>query len=192
MDQDEFQSTYSFTLIIFSGEYHDYPSDVRIFLYSLLLVDGYEVHINDESYRELVKKMGERFLNDTPTRELDPTDLPKDIVIIDENVVAFRSKSIQNDIMYAFVTECLVRENDLLFFLEIASKHVISEYCRSFWHKKDGNERCIFLPEWPQETYNQQFIDRLGIGIITHCRVIDEKMQDLICKRCKYDYRSIN
>ncbi|XP_062601962.1 uncharacterized protein LOC134263594 [Saccostrea cucullata] len=48
--------------------------------------------------------------------------------------------------MYAFVTECLVEERDLKFFLTIASLHVIAEYCWPWEKEKCEGERCLYVP----------------------------------------------
>ncbi|XP_061195051.1 uncharacterized protein LOC133203248 [Saccostrea echinata] len=84
--------------------------------------------------------------------------------------------------MYAFVTECLVEDSDLEFFLTTASRDVISEYCRSWWYKRSEGERCLYVPEEPEKMYDL-LIDKLQLDIITHCTLSDRGIHDRISKR---------
>ncbi|XP_062596815.1 probable serine/threonine-protein kinase pats1 [Saccostrea cucullata] len=83
--------------------------------------------------------------------------------------------------MYAFVTECLVEDSDLEFFLTTASRDVISEYCRSRWYERSEGERCLYVPGSP-EKMNDLFIDKLQLDIITHCTVSDDSIHGGISK----------
>ncbi|XP_056018466.1 uncharacterized protein LOC125668285 [Ostrea edulis] len=162
------------------SKYHGYPRDVKSLLYSLLLVDEYTVKINGKSHKEVMTKIRERYFIDTNNYDINLRNLPEDIIRIEDDCIAFQSDDIRHDVMYAFVTECLVTESDLEFFLTTASCHVISEYCRSFWHKISKGERCLFLPKWTKEMYNELFIGKLQLDIITHCEELDEEMQEWI------------
>ncbi|XP_062592531.1 probable serine/threonine-protein kinase roco4 [Saccostrea cucullata] len=83
--------------------------------------------------------------------------------------------------MYAFVTECLVKDSDLEFFLTTASRDVIYEYCRHWDYKRDEGERCLYIPDWPGEMYDL-FIDKLQLDIITHCTMSDRWIHYRISK----------
>ncbi|XP_062604794.1 probable serine/threonine-protein kinase pats1, partial [Saccostrea cucullata] len=84
--------------------------------------------------------------------------------------------------MYAFVTECLMEDSDLEFFLTTASRDVISEYCRSWCYERTEGERCLYVSDRPEEMYDL-FIDKLQLDIITHCTLSDERIHDSV-SRC--------
>ncbi|XP_062568053.1 uncharacterized protein LOC134230299 [Saccostrea cucullata] len=96
-------------------------------------------------------------------------------------MINFKSDSIRHDVMYAFVTECLVEDSDLEFFLTTASRDVVSEYCRSWEYERSEGERCLFVPSMPEKMYDL-FIDKLQLDIITHCTVSDQNIHDRINK----------
>jgi hypothetical protein len=150
-------------------------------------MEEYTVKISENAYQDIVKKIRQRYFKELGC-EINLKDLPHDSVRIQDEVITFHSDDIRHDVMYAFVTECLVKKSDLVFFLMTASSHVMLEYCRSFWYKRGVNERCLFLPNWPQNMYVKHFIDKLNFDILNHCELKDEKMQSWITERCKYDY----
>ncbi|XP_062580397.1 probable serine/threonine-protein kinase pats1 [Saccostrea cucullata] len=84
--------------------------------------------------------------------------------------------------MYAFVTECLVKDGDLEFFLTTASRDVISEYCRSWGYKRSEGERCLYVPYKPEKMCHL-FIGSLQLDIITHCTMSDGRIHRKISKR---------
>ncbi|XP_056015011.1 uncharacterized protein LOC130052878 [Ostrea edulis] len=102
-------------------------------------------------------------------------NLPDDIIQTQDEIITFKSDDIRHDVMYVFVTECLVEDSDLKFFLTTASRDVISEYCRSWDYKRGEGERCLYIPRKPVEMY-ELFIDRLQLDILTHCTVSDREI----------------
>ncbi|XP_061177497.1 uncharacterized protein LOC133186291 [Saccostrea echinata] len=167
------------------SQYHTYPPDIRCFLYCLLLVDDYTLDINEQTHKTLFKEMRERYYTDLPSSdEINLTDNRITEGIIDRkgSVIKFNSTEIRHDVMYAFLTECLMEECDLEFYLTTASTCVVSEYCRSSDYKRSEGERCLYLPKWPEKMYDF-FIDKLQLDIITHCTMSDEGIHDSISKR---------
>ncbi|XP_062600591.1 probable serine/threonine-protein kinase pats1 isoform X2 [Saccostrea cucullata] len=109
-------------------------------------------------------------------------DIPQEITETHNGVIAFKSDDIRHDVMYAFVTDCMVEDSDLEFFLTTASRDVISEYCRSWSYERSEGERCLYVPGTPEKMYDL-FIDKLQLDIITHCTVSDGWIHDSISKR---------
>ncbi|XP_062580311.1 probable serine/threonine-protein kinase pats1 [Saccostrea cucullata] len=83
--------------------------------------------------------------------------------------------------MYAFVTECVVEDSSLEFFLTTASRDVISEYCRSWEYMRSEGERCLYVPDNPKNMCNL-FINKLQLDIISHCTVSDRGIHDSVRK----------
>ncbi|XP_062571236.1 probable serine/threonine-protein kinase pats1 [Saccostrea cucullata] len=110
------------------------------------------------------------------------TDIQGGIIDKQGSILKFKSDDIRHDVMYAFVTECLVEDSDLEFFLTTASRDVISEYCRSWWYERREGERCLYVPDEPGKMYDL-FIDKLQLDIITHCTMSDKRITDRISKR---------
>ncbi|XP_062598206.1 uncharacterized protein LOC134259620 [Saccostrea cucullata] len=157
-----------------------YPTTVRCLLYCLLISDKYRTSLIEQSHRITKDKIRQRYFSDiTDDGSVDP---PDGITETRDGVMTFISDDIRHDVMYAFVTECLVEDSDLEFFLTTASRDVISEYCRSWDYKRSEGERCLYLPRYPKEMYDL-FIDKLQLDIITHCTVSDRWIRDRISER---------
>ncbi|XP_062599582.1 uncharacterized protein LOC134261140 [Saccostrea cucullata] len=150
--------------------YHTYPPDVRCLLYCLLLTDRYQVKLNELSENSIKDKIRDRYFPDI--YDDGSVDLPDEITETCDGVITFISDDIRHDVMYAFVTECLVEDSDLEFFLTTASRDVISKYCRSWGYERSEGERCLYVPYEPKKMYDL-FIDKLQLDIITHCTVSD-------------------
>ncbi|XP_062599541.1 probable serine/threonine-protein kinase pats1, partial [Saccostrea cucullata] len=128
-------------------------------------------------------KLREKYFTDTDlSDEINMTDIRKKVIDKHGNFFKFKSDDTRHDVMYAFVTECLVEDSDLEFFLTTASPDVISEYCRSWNYKRIEGERCLYVPDEPEKMY-ELFIDKLQLDIITHCTVSDEGIHVRISKR---------
>ncbi|XP_062620756.1 uncharacterized protein LOC134282373 [Saccostrea cucullata] len=153
---------------------------VRCLLYSLLLTEKYQLNLNEQSHRIIRDKIRDRYFTDVTDDDL--VDFPEGFTETRDGVITFISDDIRHDIMYAFVTECLLEDSDLEFFLTTASRDVISEYCRSWWYKRSEGERCLYVPMEPEEIHDL-FIDNLQLDIITHCTVSDKLIHDRISKR---------
>ncbi|XP_062597903.1 uncharacterized protein LOC134259323, partial [Saccostrea cucullata] len=164
------------------GEHLNNPPDVRCLLYSLLLTEKYQLNLNEQSHRIIRDKIRDKYFPDITVDGL--VDLPKEITETHNGVITFISDDIRHDVMYAFVTECLVGDSDLEFFLTTASRAVISEYCRSWDYKRSEGERCLYVPNRPEKMYDL-FIDKLQLDIISHCTVSDEGIHDRISKKLK-------
>ncbi|XP_062569596.1 uncharacterized protein LOC134231628, partial [Saccostrea cucullata] len=167
------------------SKYHNYSEDHRSFLYSLLLCDKYTSVVNGDSsqIKSMLRKMRERYFeNLSPSNDIDVKQLKHEVTETQNNEVTFVSDGIRHDVMYAFVTECLVEDSDLEFFLTTASRDVISEYCRSWGYKRSKGERCMYVPNYPEKMYDL-FIDKLQLDIITHCTVSDWGIHDRISER---------
>ncbi|XP_062615181.1 uncharacterized protein LOC134276921 [Saccostrea cucullata] len=153
--------------------YHIYPPDIRSLLYSLLLVESYSLDVNDQTHNKVIAELRKKYFTEVHfSEEKKITDIPKGIIDINGSIVKFISEDIRHDVMYAFVTECLVEDSDLEFFLTMASRDVISEYCRSWDYQRSDGERCLFVPDIPGGMYDL-FIDKLQLDIISHCTVSD-------------------
>ncbi|XP_062615573.1 probable serine/threonine-protein kinase pats1, partial [Saccostrea cucullata] len=163
-------------------ECHNYSQEIRNLLYSILLVDKYQLNLNEQSHRIIRDKIRDRYFPDLT--ETCSVDLPDGIKETRDGVITFISDNIRHDFMYAFVTECLVEDSDLEFFLTTASRYVISEYCRSWDYKGSEGERCLYIPAHPKKMYDL-FIDKLQLDIITHCTVSDRVIHDRICNMLK-------
>ncbi|XP_061192108.1 uncharacterized protein LOC133200301 [Saccostrea echinata] len=159
------------------SKYHTYPPDVRCQLYSLLLTEKYQLNLNEQSHNSTRDKIRERYFTDIADDSL--VNLPDGITETNNGVMTFKSDDIRHDVMYAFVTECLMGDSDLEFFLTTASRDVISEYCRSFEYKRSEVERCLYLPDKPEKMCDL-FIDKLQLDIITHCTVSDSGIHERI------------
>ncbi|XP_056015440.1 uncharacterized protein LOC125675812 isoform X2 [Ostrea edulis] len=165
------------------SQHHDRPPAERCLLYCLLMVDDYTVKVKDESHIKMYNAIRERYFTSLPVcDEITATNSPEEILQTENDVIKFKSDDIRHDVMYAFVTECLVEDSDLKFFLTTASRHMISEYCRSWDYKRSEGERCLYIPNNPDEMC-KLFIDRLQLDILTHCTVSDRMIHDSITKR---------
>ncbi|XP_062608155.1 probable serine/threonine-protein kinase pats1 [Saccostrea cucullata] len=161
------------------SEILSYPPEVRCLLYCLLLSDQYRLNLNEQSHRIIRDKIRDRCFIDLNDDDL--VDLPDGITETHKGVITFISEDIRHDVMYAFVTECLVEDSDLEFFLTTVSRDVISEYCRTWWYTKSKGERCLYLPDSPEKLY-YLFIDKLQLDIITHCTVSDRGIHGRISR----------
>ncbi|XP_062591988.1 uncharacterized protein LOC134253484, partial [Saccostrea cucullata] len=153
-----------------SGKCHKYSPEVKCLLYWLLLTEKYQVNLNEQSNSSTKEKIRDRYFPDNT--DGDWVDPPDGITEAHNGKITFISDDIRHDVMYAFVTECLVKDSDLEFFLTTASRDVISEYCRSWDYKRSEGERCLYVPASPEKMY-ELFIDKLQLDIITHCTVSD-------------------
>ncbi|XP_062619688.1 uncharacterized protein LOC134281228, partial [Saccostrea cucullata] len=156
---------------------HNYSPEVRCLLYCLLLTEKYQLNLNEQSHRTMRDKIRQRYFPDITEEDL--VDLPDGITETHNCVITFVSDDIRHDVMYAFVTECLMEDSDLEFFLITASRDVISEYCRSWDYKRSEGERCLYVPRYPVKMYDL-FIDKLKLDIITHCTVSDRSIHKRI------------
>ncbi|XP_061192318.1 uncharacterized protein LOC133200551 [Saccostrea echinata] len=163
-----------------TSKHHNYTPEVRCLLYCFLLTEKYQLNLNEQSHRITRDKIRDRYFPDITDDSL--VDLPNAITKTRNGVITFISDDIRHDVMYAFVTECLVEDSDLEFFLTTASRDVISEYCRSWWYKRSEGEKCLYVPYRPEEMY-ELFIDKLQLDIITHCTVSDRLFHDSISQR---------
>ncbi|XP_062596169.1 probable serine/threonine-protein kinase pats1 [Saccostrea cucullata] len=155
----------------------------RCLLYSLLFLDEYTLDINEQGHKEMFNAVRERYFNDLESgNEIKvPAEL-QGIVNKQETCYMFKSEEVRQNVMYAFVTECLVEDSDLEFFLRMASKHVVSEYCRSWNYEKSDNEKCLYIPDKPKEMYDL-FIDNLQVDILVHCFMSEKECHSNIRKR---------
>ncbi|XP_062609216.1 uncharacterized protein LOC134270967, partial [Saccostrea cucullata] len=160
------------------SKYHNYSPEVKCLLYSILLTEKYQLNLNEQSHRIIRDKIRDRYFPDIND---DGLVYPDEITETHDGVITFLSDDIRHDVMYAFVTECLVEDSDLKFFLTTASRDVISEYCRSWDYEKSEGERCLYVPERPEKMYDL-FIDKLQLDIITHRTVSDTWIHDRISK----------
>ncbi|XP_062577856.1 uncharacterized protein LOC134239716 [Saccostrea cucullata] len=157
------------------SKYHTYPPEVRCLLYCLLFTERYQVNLNEQSENSTKEKIRDRYFPDI--NDDGSVDLPDEITEKCDGMITFISDDIRHDVMYAFVTECLVEDSDLEFFLATASRDVISEYCRSWGYKMSEGERCMYVPYTPKKMYDL-FLDKLQLDIITHCTVSDVGIRD--------------
>jgi hypothetical protein len=169
-----------------TGEYHDLPPAERYLLYCLLMVDHYTVKVKDESHIKVYNAIRGRYFTDLPVcMEIPAANNPEGTVHIENGVIKFKSDDIRHDVMYAFVTECLVENCDLKFFLTTASRDVISEYCRTWGYKKSEGERCLYIPDSPREMYDL-LVDGLQEDVLIHSAFSDGEIHGRISKRCRY------
>ncbi|XP_048765229.2 uncharacterized protein LOC125673020 [Ostrea edulis] len=167
------------------SQYHDRPPAERCLLYCLLMVGDYTVKVKDESHIRMYNAIRERYFTELPVCEkITAADNPEEIIHVENDVIKFNPSDIRHDVMYAFITECLVEDSDLKFFLTTASPHVISEYCRSWDYKRSEGERCLYIPGYLDEMYDL-FVDRLQLDILTHCTVSDRGIHHSISKRLR-------
>ncbi|XP_056015017.1 uncharacterized protein LOC125676215 isoform X3 [Ostrea edulis] len=165
------------------NKYHSYSTNDKITLYCLLLADDYVLNVKENSYQSNFNKIKERYFGENTTPDYGTREpLPDGIIKTQDDVITFVSDDIRHDVMYAFVTECLVEDSDLKFFLTAASRDVVSEYCRSWDYERSEGERCLYIPDSPDEMY-KLFIDRLQLDILTHCTVSDKRIHYRISKR---------
>ncbi|XP_062610388.1 uncharacterized protein LOC134272154 [Saccostrea cucullata] len=161
-------------------KYHTYPPEARCLLYCLLLTENYQVNLNEQSENSIKDKIRDRYFPDI--NDDGSVELPDEITETCDGVITFISDDIRHDVMYAFVTECLVEDSDLEFFLTTASRDVISEYCRSWDYERSEGERCLYVPDTPGKMFNL-FINNLQLDIITHCTVSDKGIHYRISRR---------
>ncbi|XP_062586698.1 probable serine/threonine-protein kinase pats1 [Saccostrea cucullata] len=157
-----------------------YLAKVRCLLYCVLISEKYRIKFIEQSHKIIMDKIKQRYFPDIT--DDGSVDLPDGITETRDRVITFISDDIRHDVMYAFVTECLVKDSDLEFFLTTASRDVISEYCRSWEYKRSEGERCLYVPSEPEKMCDL-FIDRLQLDIITHCTVSDWEIRDRISGR---------
>ncbi|XP_062602580.1 uncharacterized protein LOC134264294 [Saccostrea cucullata] len=162
------------------SEYHHFSWDVKSQLYCLLFMDNYALDVDNDSHKAVLKKIREKYCaEETLSDDFDLSHFPKFCVKSRSNTVTFLSDDTRHDVLYAFATECLLDDGDLEFFLTTASRHVLSEYCRSWNYKRKEKERCIFIPNRPRQLY-ECFINKLGLDIIKHCTVSDQNIHGKI------------
>ncbi|XP_062577669.1 uncharacterized protein LOC134239509, partial [Saccostrea cucullata] len=161
-------------------KYHSYQPIVRCLLYCLLFTEKYQLNLNEQSHGIIRDKIRDRYFPMVTAES--SVDIPQEITETRDGVITFISDDIRHDVLYAFVTECLVEESDLEFFLTTASRDVISEYCRSWEYKMSEGERCLCVPDYPEKMFDL-FIDSLQLDIITHCTVSDRSIHDRISGR---------
>ncbi|XP_061195954.1 uncharacterized protein LOC133204228 [Saccostrea echinata] len=162
---------------------HEHEETVRSLLYCLLFADDYVLDVKKDSCKNLLMKIRNRYFVDAAASDdTDMKNLPDDYVEMHDGLLSFTCKEIRHDVMYAFITECLVEDSDLEFFLTTASRCVISEYCRSWKYKKREDERCLYIPNRPQKMYDL-FIDKMEMDIIKHCTVSDRSIHSRIKER---------
>ncbi|XP_056015762.1 uncharacterized protein LOC125676826 [Ostrea edulis] len=155
------------------SQHHDRPPAERCLLYCLLMVEHYTVKVKDESHINMYNAIRERYFTELPVcDEITTTNHLEEIIYIENYVFKFKSDDIRHDVMYAFVTDCLVEESDLKFFLTTASHQVVSEYCRSWNYERSEGERCLYIPYEKCEL----FIDKLQLDILTHCTMSDRRI----------------
>ncbi|XP_062584103.1 uncharacterized protein LOC134245876, partial [Saccostrea cucullata] len=159
------------------SNYHTYPPEVRCLLYCLLLTEEYHVNLNEQSHRITRDKIRERYFPDITDDGL--ADIPDGITETHDGVITFISDDIRHDVMSAFVTECLVEDSDLEFFLTTASRDVISEYCRSWEYMRSEGEKCLYVPDNPEKMCNL-FINKLQLDIISHCTMSDRGIHNSV------------
>ncbi|XP_062618065.1 uncharacterized protein LOC134279650, partial [Saccostrea cucullata] len=159
---------------------HSYEPEVRCLLYCLLISEKYRISFIEQSHRITKDKIRQRYFPDIT--DDGSVDLPEEITETRDGVITFISDDIRHDVMYAFVTECLVEDSDLEFFLTTASRDVVYEYCRLWGYKRSEGERCLYIPDKPEKMYDL-FIDSLQLDIITHCTVSDMRIRGRISER---------
>ncbi|XP_056017014.1 uncharacterized protein LOC130053659 [Ostrea edulis] len=168
------------------SQYHDCPPAERCLLYCLLMVDDYTAKVKDESHIKMYNVIRERCFTELPVcKEITAANNHGGIIHVENDVIKFKSDDILHDVMYAFVTECLVEESDLKFFLTTASHRVISEYCRLWDYERSEGERCLYIPDRPDEMYDL-FIYGMQLDILIHSAMSDRGIHHRISKRCKY------
>ncbi|XP_062586236.1 uncharacterized protein LOC134247844 [Saccostrea cucullata] len=159
------------------SEQHNYSSNVRCLLYCLLLTEKYQLNLNEPSHRIIRDEIRQRYFSDIT--DDGSVELPDAITGTHDNVITFKSDDNRHGVMHAFVTECLVKDSDLEFFLTTASRDMISEYCRSWAYKRSEGERCLYVPEEMSEL----FIDKLQLDILTHCTMSDVRIHYKISEK---------
>ncbi|XP_062577802.1 probable serine/threonine-protein kinase pats1, partial [Saccostrea cucullata] len=166
-------------------KYQEYTEVDRSIIYSLLLCDKYTATVNREAFKSILIKIRELYYQRiSASDDVDVTSLQDDVKETQNGEITFKSDDIRHDAMYAFVTECLVEDSDLEFFLTTASRDVISEYCRSWDYKRSEGERCLYIPDRPEKMYDL-FIDSLQLDIIIHCTMSDGEIHDRISEHLK-------
>jgi hypothetical protein len=153
------------------------------------MVDQNTINISEKSHMEVYNAIRERYFTDLPVHKEIAIKNLMEIILVENCMITFVSKCIRHEVMYAFVTECLIKDSDLKFYLTTASPQMISEYCRSQnYVKNEGDERCLFIPFDMYEL----FIDRLQLDILTHSTLSDRNIHLRTSIRCKYVYDTKN
>jgi hypothetical protein len=150
------------------------------------MVDDYAVKVKDESHIKVYNAIRERYFTDLPVcEEITAISSPDGNAHVENGVIRFKSDDIRHDVMYAFVAECLARNSDLKFLLQMASRRMISDYCRLWDYKKKDGERCVYIPEHPEEMYDL-LVDGLQEEVLTHSIMLKKELHGRISERCKY------
>ncbi|XP_062599979.1 uncharacterized protein LOC134261568, partial [Saccostrea cucullata] len=130
----------------------------------------------------MFNKLKDRYFKEEEmSSQISTAAFPEGILQIKDNTITFKSDNIRHDVMYAFVTECLIEDIDLEFFLNTASGNVITEYCRSWNYERSEGERCLYVPEEPEML--DPVIERLQLDIIKYCSIADTGIRDKIIQR---------
>ncbi|XP_062599448.1 uncharacterized protein LOC134260942 [Saccostrea cucullata] len=167
--------------------YHDFSSMERCLIYSLLFAEEYKIKLNHDTSKRILTKIRDAFF---PKHSLprDNCKMPKPIVKNKNGELTFISADIRHKVMYAFVTECLIEDDDLEFFLTEAPKNVIFEYCRSWNYKRKDGERCLYVPT---DMYDR-LIEKLDLDIIKHCTLSDWTFQNSVAKKLNVPLEILN
>ncbi|XP_062619587.1 uncharacterized protein LOC134281136 [Saccostrea cucullata] len=172
------------------SEYHEFPPNVRCLLYSLLFAEKSKLSLNDGAYKKIMLKIRDNFLPTLPISD-EELNLPEGIAKSQSGEITFASADIRHKVMYAFVTECLMDDVNLEFFLKEASKQVLFEYCRSWNYERKDGERCLYVPNKPVEMYDL-FIERLDLDIIKHCTLSDWTIRNSVTEKLKVPLEILN
>ncbi|XP_062599595.1 uncharacterized protein LOC134261157 [Saccostrea cucullata] len=162
------------------GGYHSFPDKVRCVLYCLLLLKNYTTKDRDYRFQKLLEKLKKKYF--PHSADVTLANVSTDVIKTEAGFTTFASEDTRHEVMYTFVTECLLEDDDLEFFLTEASSDVILEYCRSWEYEKNEKERCLYVPYRPEKIINA-LIDKLQMNIISHCTISDENVHDSVCER---------
>ncbi|XP_062596131.1 uncharacterized protein LOC134257544 isoform X2 [Saccostrea cucullata] len=93
--------------------------------------------------------------------------IQKDIVLKEEkkeNCVRFLSDDIRHQVASYFIKNCLKTQNDYKNYIKLSSVDSLLEYVRTWWYRRDENERCLYLPV----KLEKLFVKRLGVDTLRH------------------------
>ncbi|XP_056015512.1 uncharacterized protein LOC130053035 [Ostrea edulis] len=121
-------------------------------LVSILISEKYSAPLNSH-WKEKARALGEVFpvlQNDSTDDEIDVikgmVETDKVLTYKGNGAVGFKSDDVRHQVMSYFLLNCLNTVEDYGNYIRLSSVDSLLEYVRTWQHKRDKDERCMYLP----------------------------------------------
>ncbi|XP_062613439.1 uncharacterized protein LOC134275196 [Saccostrea cucullata] len=154
----------------------------------ILMSEKYSILYEEKLLEEKVDKIQQTFLslNGSDDGMSNYTFLIQDLIHNDKlltmhrenKALEFISEDIRHQVMGYFVLNCLLSDEDYKNYIQLSSFDSLFDYVRTMWYKREKQEKYVFIPRRMEET----LVRRIGIDILRHATLEDDKMKDIVCK----------